>query len=81
MLLYTFLLLFHQRYPIYPAKANGINIKYRIPLFKPSAGFSPNCCAVFVHKEHWEKAPQLNVTRNKNAKRIDLTKNAFTKNI
>ena len=35
-----------------PTIKKGANIKYSIPEFKPWAGFSPNCCAVFVHMEH-----------------------------
>ena len=32
--------------------AKGITIKYKMPLFMPCAGFSPNCCAVLVQSEH-----------------------------
>ncbi len=32
--------------------ANGAIIKYKMPWFKPFAGFSPICNAVFVHTEH-----------------------------
>ena len=43
---------FHQRTPIKPATVKGVSIKYRIPAFKPLAGFTPNCEAVFVQIEH-----------------------------
>ena len=43
---------FHHLYAITPIIANGVNIRYKMPLFKPNAGFSPNCDAVFVHIEH-----------------------------
>lgn len=33
--------------------ANGVNMRYKIPLFRPLAGFSPNCWAVLVHMAHW----------------------------
>ena len=46
------LLFFHQRKPIKPTRAKGMIIKYKIPLFKPWAGFSPSCCAVLVQREH-----------------------------
>jgi hypothetical protein len=31
---------------------SGMKARYKIPLFIPLAGFSPNCCAVFVQMEH-----------------------------
>jgi hypothetical protein len=32
----------------------GVRARYSIPAFRPLAGFSPSCCAVFVHMEHCE---------------------------
>ena len=38
---------------------SGMKARYKIPLFIPLAGFSPNCCAVFVQMEHWAPACKL----------------------
>lgn len=38
----------------------GMKAKYRIPVFIPSAGFSPNCCAVLVQMEHCACTCKLN---------------------
>ncbi len=43
---------FHHLKAIKPTIENGASIKYKIPAFKPCAGFSPSCWAVFVHMEH-----------------------------
>ena len=36
-----------------PISASGVKARYKMPALRPFAGFSPSCCAVRVHTEHW----------------------------
>gem|GEM_PF-3510658 len=63
----TSLLFLYQRKPIKPTMAKGIIIKYKMPLFIPCAGFSPNCCAVLVQSEHWAFTAFVDISKTNKA--------------
>jgi hypothetical protein len=62
-----------------PMMPSGMKARYKIPLFIPLAGFSPNCCAVFVQMEHcaWDDKLTPKLKTNIVRSRFKLTLKLF----